>query len=50
MIENSNQVRVTSVPSVPHPVSVRYAWQPFTRANLVNDKGLPCSTFEIEEH
>ena len=49
-IVGTNQVRVTSAPSVPHPVSVRYAWQPFTRANLVNDKGLPCSTFEIEEH
>ena len=32
---------------VPQPVSVRYAWQPFTRANLVNAAGLPCSTFEI---
>ena len=28
--------------------SVYYAWQPFTRANLVNEAGLPCSTFKLE--
>ncbi|MCM1066994.1 MAG: cyclically-permuted mutarotase family protein [Muribaculaceae bacterium] len=27
---------------------VRYAWQPFTRANLVNGTGLPASTFKIK--
>ena len=27
---------------------VRYAWKPFTDANLVNEAGLPASTFEIE--
>ena len=27
---------------------LRYAWQPFTDANLVNETGLPASTFEIE--
>lgn len=27
---------------------VRYAWQPFTRANLVNGAGLPASTFMTE--
>lgn len=27
------------------PVAVRYGWQPFTRANLVNAYGLPASTF-----
>lgn len=32
-------------PQVPHPRYVRYAWQPFTRANLVNQVGLPASTF-----
>ncbi len=26
---------------------VRYAWQPFTRANLINEAGLPASTFSI---
>lgn len=28
--------------------SVRYGWQPFTRANLINDKQLPASTFMID--
>ena len=37
-------VRVKSA-AVPRPVSVRYGWQPFTRANLVNEVGLPASTF-----
>ena len=27
---------------------VRYAWKPYTDANLVNETGLPSSTFEIE--
>ena len=26
---------------------IRYAWRPFTDANLVNETGLPASTFEI---
>ena len=26
---------------------IRYAWRPFTDANLVNEAGLPASTFEI---
>ena len=26
---------------------VRYAWKPYTDANLVNEEGLPASTFEI---
>ena len=30
---------------VKHPRYVRYGWQPFTRANLVNAQGLPTSTF-----
>ena len=34
---------------VPHPVAVRYGWQPFTRANLVNGAGLPASTFRLGE-
>ena len=33
-------------PEVKEPVEVRYAWQPFTRANLVNGAGLPVSTFK----
>ncbi len=27
---------------------IRYGWQPYTDANLVNEHGLPASTFEIE--
>ncbi|NDV58257.1 hypothetical protein D0T85_09110 [Bacteroides sp. 519] len=30
------------------PQWVRYGWQPYTRANLVNEAGLPASTFKIE--
>lgn len=30
------------------PMSVRYGWQPFTRANLVNGAGLPTSTFRFD--
>ncbi len=30
------------------PRYVRYGWQPFTRANLVNGAGLPASTFRAE--
>ena len=28
-------------------VEVRYGWQPFTRANLINAAGLPASTFKL---
>ena len=35
--------------AVKHPHYVRYGWQPFTRANLVNDAGLPASTFRTED-
>ncbi|MFI3281374.1 MAG: GDSL-type esterase/lipase family protein [Rikenellaceae bacterium] len=30
------------------PIYIRYAWQPFTRANLVNSDGLPASTFKAK--
>lgn len=33
---------------VKEPEVVRYGWQPFTRANLVNGAGLPASTFRTE--
>ena len=36
---------VLSSPEVKDPVYVRYAWEPYTRANLVNSAGLPASTF-----
>lgn len=37
-----------SADGVDEPVSVRYGWTPFTRANLVNDAGLPATTFRID--
>lgn len=39
-----NTIRLHSK-KVKHPRYVRYGWQPFTRANLVNEAGLPASTF-----
>ena len=42
-----NKVRLTC-PKLKSPRYVRYAWQPFTRANLVNKDGLPASTFRGE--
>ncbi|MCM1484008.1 MAG: cyclically-permuted mutarotase family protein [Muribaculaceae bacterium] len=33
---------------VKNPRYVRYGWQPFTRANLMNTDGLPASTFQME--
>ncbi len=33
---------------VKEPCAVRYGWQAFTRANLVNSAGLPASTFREE--
>ena len=32
------------------PMAVRYAWEPYTRANLVNGAGLPASTFRLSVH
>lgn len=43
-----NRVKVWSE-QVQHPRYVRYGWQPFTRANLVNGAGLPASTFRSGE-
>ncbi len=34
---------------IKHPRFVRYGWQPFTRANLVNSEGLPASTFQVSQ-
>ena len=39
-----NKVRVFSE-KVAEPKHIRYAWQPFTTANLVNESGFPASTF-----
>lgn len=35
-------------PAVAAPQRVRYAWQPFTRANVCNADGLPLSTFVMD--
>ena len=40
-----NDVLTLQSDEVSHPRFVRYGWQPFTRANLVNRHGLPASTF-----
>ena len=42
-----NQIKVYSK-EVKNPLHVRYGWQPFTRANLVNGDGLPASTFRTD--
>lgn len=42
-----NRVCLTS-DKVHVPHFVRYAWQPYTRANLVNSDRLPASTFRVE--
>ena len=42
-----NQVILVSA-KVKRPRFVRYGWQPFTRANLVNKDELPASTFRTE--
>ena len=39
-------VRIES-DGVAHPRFVRYAWQPYTDANMVNGDGLPASTFKV---
>ncbi len=41
------QVRLTA-PEVRAPRYVRYGWQPFTHANLVNGDRLPASTFRAQ--
>lgn len=43
-VVKGNQIELTA-PQVHTPRYVRYAWQPYTRANLVNAAGLPASTF-----
>ncbi len=46
-IINGNEIKVYNM-ELKNPKYVRYAWQPFTRANLVNGDDLPASTFKIE--
>ncbi len=42
-----NHIRLSNK-DIENPRFVRYGWQPFTRANLVNSDNLPASTFKIE--
>lgn len=44
----NDSVLLVSSNQVIKPQYVRYGWQPFTRANLVNAEGLPASTFRLE--
>ena len=44
----SNRLEIAA-PEVADPGSVRYGWQPFTRANLVNAAGLPATTFRLDK-
>ncbi len=46
--EIQGQTIKVSSPQVPLPTIVRYGWQPYTRANLVNKEGLPASTFRSD--
>ena len=46
-ILDDNTVKLVCT-SIESPRFVRYAWQPVTRANLVNGDGLPASTFRID--
>lgn len=43
-IVKGDEVKVVSL-EVNRPVQVRYSWQPYSTANLVNGQGLPASTF-----
>lgn len=46
-IIDNNRIKLTNM-DIKEPRFVRYGWQPFTRANLVNSDNLPASTFKIE--
>lgn len=44
---HKNQV-IINIPKNEKIRTVLYGWKPFTMANLVNEAGLPCSTFKLE--
>lgn len=46
--EIKGQLVILQSDKVREPRFVRYGWQPYTRANLVNGDGLPASTFRGE--
>ncbi|MBP3227212.1 MAG: sialate O-acetylesterase [Bacteroidaceae bacterium] len=47
-VDTARRRIVLRSPQVSEPHAVRYAWQPFTRADLRNAQGFPASTFVIE--
>lgn len=47
VIIEGNKIILSNM-NVKTPKYARYGWQPFTRANLVNEHGLPASTFRVE--
>lgn len=47
VINDNDEVVITTTEPIT-PRIVRYGWQPFTRANLVNGEGLPASTFKVK--
>ena len=49
VINETSTIEVKS-DKVTAPVAVRYGWQPFTDANLVNAAGLPASTFMSKDY
>lgn len=48
LVTDEGRLLVTSE-KVSDPRSVRYGWQPFTRANLVNSDNLPATTFRFDK-
>lgn len=46
-ITSSNTIFLSAM-DIKHPRFVRYAWQPFTRANVANGDSLPMSTFKLD--
>ena len=46
-IISENEIKLSSM-DITEPRFVRYGWQPFTRANLINADSLPASTFKAE--
>jgi len=48
VIPGTSEMIYLDVSTLREPAMVRYAWQPYTRANLVNGDGLPASTFRLK--
>lgn len=46
-IEVKGNSVIISSKEVQNPTQARYGWQPYSEGNLVNEEGLPASTFEI---